>query len=109
MLTFAAEGSGQGKLEINGQSQPVAYEIVVAREEDDGQQVRIRVKAPRDWLMKQGFDGSAILIRNNGARIPVTREEGVDADDSVAVVLEGYDDSLNEEHEVNQEYPEVKH
>ncbi len=109
MLTFAAEGNGQGKLEINGQSQPVSYELVEAREDDDSRQVRIRLNAPRDWLMKQGFSGEAVLVRNNGARIAVRREGGVDVDDAVSVTLEGYDDSRSDEGEVSDAYPELKH
>ena len=76
MLTFAAEGNGQGRLEINGHSEPVAYELIVAQEEDDTHQVRIRLNAPRDWLLKQGFQGEAVLVRDNGARIAVRREGG---------------------------------
>ena len=93
MLTFAAEGSGQGQLEINGNSQPVSYELVEAREDDDSRQVRIRLNAPRDWLLKQGFNGEATLVRDNGSRIAVRREGGLDVGDSVSVTLEGYDDT----------------
>ena len=74
MLTFAAEGSGHGKLEINGNSQPVSYELIEAREDDDSRQIRIRLSAPRDWLLKQGFNGEAVLVRDNGSRIAVRRE-----------------------------------
>lgn len=109
MLTFAAEGSGQGKLEINGGSQPVSYELVEAREDDDSRQVRIRLNAPRDWLLKQGFSGEAVLVRNNGSRIAVRREGGVDVGDSVSVTLEGYDDTAGGEEEVSEIYPELKH
>ncbi|HTO32235.1 MAG TPA: hypothetical protein VL202_13805 [Pararhizobium sp.] len=109
MLTFAAEGNGQGQLEINGQSQPVSYELVEAREEDDSRQVRIRLHAPRDWLMKQGFNGEAVLVRNNGSRIAVRREGGVGVEDAVAVTLEGYDDSRLDADDVANAYPELKH
>lgn len=109
MLTFSGEGNGQGRLEINGASQPVTYELVVAREEDDTQQVRIRLDAPRDWLMQQGFSGEAILVRDNGSRIAVRRDSGVDVADSVSVTLEGYDDSLDNEPELRQAYPELRH
>ena len=109
MLTFAAEGSGHGKLEINGGSQPVSYELVEAREEDDSRQVRIRLNAPRDWLLKQGFSGEAVLVRNNGSRIAVRREGGVDVGDSLSVTLEGYDDTPGGADEVSEIYPELKH
>jgi hypothetical protein len=109
MLTFAAEGNGQGKLEINGNSQPVSYELVVAREDDDRQQVRIRLNAPRDWLLKQGFNGDAILVRGNGSRIAVRREGGLDVDDAVSVTLEGYDDTHGDAGDMSEAYPELKH
>lgn len=109
MLTFAAEGNGQGKLEINGHSQPVTYELVVAREEDDSRQVRIRLNAPRDWLLKQGFDGEAVLVRNNGSRIAVRREGGLDVGDAISVMLEGCDDSRIGADDLADAYPELKH
>ncbi|MBP1857704.1 hypothetical protein [Rhizobium herbae] len=109
MLTFAAEGSGQGRLEINGNSQPVSYELVEAREEDDSRQVRIRLNAPRDWLLKQGFSGEAVLVRDNGSRIAVRREGGLDVDDTVSVTLEGYDDTHADGEDVSGAYPELKH
>ncbi|WP_075290783.1 hypothetical protein [Pararhizobium arenae] len=109
MLTFAAEGNGQGKLEINGHSEPVAYELVVAREEDDNtRQVRIRLNAPRDWLMKQGFSGEATLVRTNGQRIAVRREGGVDVEDAISVTLEGYDDSHIGGADLSEAYPELR-
>ena len=109
MLTFAAEGNGQGKLEINGQTAPVTYELVVAREEDDTPQVRIKLNAPRDWLLTQGFKGEATLVRANGARIPVRKEGGLDVSDAISVTLEGYDDSHGAEADVTEAYPELKH
>ncbi|MCW0001269.1 hypothetical protein OE766_23895 [Pararhizobium sp. YC-54] len=109
MLTFAAEGSGQGKLEINGNSQPVSYELVEACEEDDSRQIRIRLNAPRDWLLKQGFNGEAVLIRHNGSRIAVRREGGLDVHASVCVTLEGYDDTMSNADEMSEAYPELKH
>ncbi len=107
MLTFADEGNGSGMLEINGQSKPVSYELVVAREEDDSKQVRIRLIAPRDWLLQQGFSGEAVLVRDNGARIPVRREGGLSVEDNVSVTLEGYDET-EAGVEAEEHYPELK-
>ena len=109
MLTFSGEGNGQGKLEINGASQPVTYELVASREEDDTRQVRIRLDVPRDWLLKQGFSGEATLVRDNGTRVEVRREGGVDVEDSVSVTLEGYDDSHGDEVHLKEAYPELRH
>ncbi len=109
MLTFAAEGSSQGKLEINGHSEPVSYELIVAREEDDASQVRIRLNASRDWLLKQGFKGDAVLVRSNGSRIAVRRDGVLDVHSSVCVTLEGYDGTLRGVDEVSDAYPELKH
>lgn len=108
MLTFAAEGNGQGRLEINGHSEPVAYELIVAQEEDDTHQVRIRLNAPRDLLLKQGFQGEAVLVRDNGARIAVRREGGIAVDDAISVTLEGYDDSPAGAAELSEAYPELR-
>ena len=107
MLTFSAEGSGQGTLEINGYREPVAYELIVAQEEDNTRQVRIRLNAPRDWLLKQGFQGDAALVRNNGARIAVRREGGVAVEDAISVTLEGYDDSHVGAADLSEAYPEL--
>lgn len=109
MLTFDTEGNGQGRLDINGQTAPVTYELVVAREEDDSRQVRIRLDAPRDWLLKQGFNGEATLVRANGDRIAVRRQGGLDVDDAVSVTLEGYDDTRSDASDVDAAYPELKH
>lgn len=109
MLTFAAEGSGQGKLEINGHCEPVSYELIVARDEDDTSQVRIRLNAPRDWLLKQGFKGDAVLVRSNGSRIAVRHDGALDVHSSVCVTLEGYDDVLSGVDELSEAYPELKH
>ncbi|KQR78080.1 hypothetical protein [Rhizobium sp. Leaf341] len=109
MLTFAAEGNGQGRLEINGQTAPVTYELIVAREEDESRQVRIKLSAPRDWLLNQGFKGEATLVRANGDRIPVRRDGELDVGDAVSVTLEGYDDTRSDASDVAQAYPELKH
>ena len=109
MPTFAAEGNGQGKLEINGHCEPVSYELIVARDEDDTSQVRIRLNAPRDWLLKQGFTGDAVLVRSNGARIAVRQDGVLDVHASVCVTLEGYDDALSGVDELSEAYPELKH
>jgi hypothetical protein len=109
MLTFAAEGNGQGKLEINGQTAPVTYELVVAQEDDETQQVRIRLDAPRDWLLVQGFKDEATLVRANGSRIVVRLDGKLDVTDAVSVTLEGYDDTHSAEADVRQAYPELKH
>lgn len=108
MLTFSAEGSGHGKLEIGGGSQPVSYEVIVARDEDETRQVRIRLNAPRDWLLKHDFKGEATLVRSNGSRIAVRREGGLDVEDSVSVTLEGYDET-DDGKEQSELYPELKH
>jgi hypothetical protein len=108
MLTFAAEGNGQGRLEINGGSEPVAYELVVAREDDNTRQVRIRLNAPRDWLLKQGFNGEAMLVRNNGERIAVRREGGLNVEDAISVTLEGYDESHVGATDLAEAYPELR-
>ncbi|KQS87201.1 MULTISPECIES: hypothetical protein [unclassified Rhizobium] len=109
MLTFAAEGNGQGRLEINGQTAPVTYELIVAREEDESRQVRIKLSAPRDWLLNQGFKGEATLVRANGDRIPVRRDGELDVGDAMSVTLEGYDDTRSDASDVAQAYPELKH
>ncbi|OLP52679.1 hypothetical protein BJF92_14820 [Rhizobium rhizosphaerae] len=107
MLTHDAEGNGKGILEINGQSQPVSYEVIMARDEDETRSVRIRLMAPRDWLMKQGFSGEATLVRDNGSRVKVSHEGGVGVEDPIAVALEGYEALKGGEGEAAEAYPEL--
>ena len=109
MLTHDAEGNGRGILEINGQSQPVSYEVVMARDEDETRSGRIRLMAPRDWLIKQGFSGEATLVRDNGSRVKVVHEGGVDVDDPISVALEGSEALKGGEDEVAEAYPELSH
>jgi hypothetical protein len=85
-MTHLESADGQGQLLIGERLSPVSYHVSV---EERGEQLiaKVRLQAPRDWLIKQGFKRRATLVRASGERVEVLHEDEVDVSDSLSIVL----------------------
>lgn len=102
-----SEADGTGRIDINGQLSPVAYNLRVREGRGRSYEINIRLTAPRDWLLQRGFERDAILISESGARIPVYHPGGgLKVADNVAIELIARDDSCTSKDDVVRKYPE---
>jgi hypothetical protein len=108
MVARFKDADGSGRLDVNGQSSSVTYQINAVEDGADGFAVKVGLSAPRDWLLKQGFQTEATLVRENGTSVSVQHDGELDVDDALSVVLEFVDRGLKSSSDVEQKYPELK-
>jgi hypothetical protein len=102
------KADGNGKIDVNGQVSPVAYNLSVKEGKGPSYEINIRLSVPRDWLLKRGFDKDAMLISQSGARIPVYyRDSSLTVADDISVELTARDDSCTSKTDVIRKYPEL--
>lgn len=85
-MTHVQNVDGQGQLLIGERLSPVTYHVAIERS-GNGYRVQIEMQAPRDWLIRQGFQSCAMLVLASGHRIAVEHEGPVDVSESISVVL----------------------
>ncbi len=107
MLTYPQEASGSGRIDVNGETSPVSYNLFLDKSGSGYYHVRTRLSVPRDWLLERGFSGEAVLVRGNGQQIRLHRDGALDVGDAISVELEESDSSCATEREVRDKYPEL--
>jgi hypothetical protein len=107
MSEHLQEAAHNGTLQVGSSHSSVGYKLVATRENDDVVRVRVTVMAPRDWLLKQGFTHDAILVRENGERLPVVFDGTLDVDANIAVSLEASDTICPSVAEAREKFPEL--
>lgn len=108
MVALFKDADGSGRLDVNGQSSPATYQISAVEDGADGFLVKIGISAPRDWLLKQGFETEATLVREDGTSVPVQHDGQLSVDDSISVALEFVDPDCKNAEDIEQKYPELK-
>ena len=101
------KADGSGELNINGNRSPIVYQVIANKAAEEAYSVKITLDAPRDWLLKQGFEHKAILVREHGSDIPLTFDGTLDVDDSLSVTLTALDDSCTSSSALQDKYPEL--
>lgn len=85
-MTHLQNVDGQGRLLIGERLSPITYHVSV-----EGQgpryQATVEMQAPRDWLLRQGFQSRATLVLASGERIEIEHDGPVDVSDSISVLL----------------------
>lgn len=98
-----------GKLELANHSSPMPYDVTVGNEKEEGKfVVKVRVSAPRDWLLQRGFKSHATLIKEDGNRIELHHAGELDVGEALSVELSAVDRSCTEETELQRKYPELR-
>ncbi|MCZ8177751.1 MAG: hypothetical protein O9309_01900 [Rhizobium sp.] len=85
-MTYVQNADGQGQLLIGERVAPISYHVAVERE-GNGYAATVEMQAPRDWLIRQGFDRRATLVLASGERAEIEVNDRLDVSDSVKVVL----------------------
>jgi hypothetical protein len=108
MVEHIIRADGNGKIDVNGQVSPVAYDLSVKEGKGQSYEINIRLSLPRDWLLTRGFDKDAVLISQSGARIPVYHHDSrLTVADDISVELSARDDSCTSKMDVLRKYPEL--
>jgi hypothetical protein len=107
MTEHLQEAASNGTLEVGSGQSNVGYKLTATREHDNAVRVKISVMAPRDWLLKQGFEHDATLVRQGGARLPVIFDGKLDVDDSISVSLDASDTICPSIDDARQKFPEL--
>jgi hypothetical protein len=107
MSEHLQQAARNGTLEVGEAHSDVGYKLVAMREDDDAVRVKVSVMAPRDWLLKQGFTHDAVLVRENGERLPVTFGGALDVGANIAVELDASDTICPSIAAAREEFPEL--
>lgn len=86
-MTEVQNIDGQGQLLIGERLSPASYHLAVERS-GKGYAVTVEMQAPRDWLIRQGFQSRATLVVQSGDRIEVAHDGPVDVSDNISVLLQ---------------------
>jgi hypothetical protein len=87
-MTHVQNVDGQGQLLIGERFSPMTYRVTVERR-SAGYRAKVEMQAPRDWLIRQGFQSRATLVLSSGDRIELEHDGPVDVSDSISVLLQG--------------------
>lgn len=95
IMTHLQNVDGQGQLLIGERLSPMSYHVTVEQQEAR-YTATVEMQAPRDWLIRQGFQSEATLVLASGERIQLEHDGPVDVTDSISVLLQshpvGYED-----------------
>lgn len=106
-MAYTNQADGSGKLDIEGESWPVSYQVLSADESDGAKTVHIELSAPRDWLLERGFRSQAKLIRENGAEIDIRSPAVISTGDPLAIRLRSKATHIASEDEACEQFPEL--
>jgi hypothetical protein len=119
MEKHIVEADGNGEIDVNGRVSPVTYTVGLKQGKGRSYEVDIRLVAPRDWLLRRGFERDAVLVSQSCARIPVYHDGGshhgdgnhhdngrLGPADTISIELTARDDSCTSEVDMMRKYPE---
>ncbi|MCV3765402.1 hypothetical protein [Rhizobium sp. TRM95796] len=100
------EADGQGRIRLDSQEAPAAYQVRAIRSEGDDYNILVSVMASRDWLLDNGFVKSVDLIRQNGREAAMYFDGALDVGDNIAVRLTCEEGFSGSEDQFLSVYPE---
>ncbi|MBC2772708.1 hypothetical protein H6M51_07525 [Rhizobium sp. AQ_MP] len=105
-MTYLQNADGQGQLLIGERVSPISYHVEV-EERGDGYAAKVEMQAPRDWLIRQGFEKQATLVLASGDRAQITYGRELDVTDSISVVLRTDALEYRDRQELCDAFPEL--
>lgn len=85
-MTHIFNSDATGQLLIGERLSPVVYHVAV--EKADGRyRANVESSAPRDWLIRQGFEQRATLVLASGDQVEIEHDGPIDVSDSISVTL----------------------
>lgn len=100
------EADGQGRIRLDSQEAPAAYQVRAIRSDGDDYKILVSVMASRDWLLDNGFVKSVDLIRQNGSELAMYFDGALDVGDNIAVRLTCEEGFSGSEDQFLSVYPE---
>ncbi|NKN38768.1 hypothetical protein HFC70_20655 [Agrobacterium sp. a22-2] len=106
MSEHIENADGQGEILIDGNRAPVPYLVKVVRE-NSSYEVQVSLNASRDWLLTQGFEREATLLRGNGDSISVRADKVLQVGDPLSVVLHAEPETIGSREDLLAAFPEL--
>lgn len=106
-MSYMNQADGSGKINIDGKSWPVSYQVVSEDEADGAKKIHVELSVPRDWLLERGFTSEARLTRENGAEIDIRSPATIGTGDPLAIRLRSDVAKLSSEEEAFRQFPEL--
>jgi len=106
-MTHVQNVDGQGQLLIGERLSPMTYHVAVERF-GSSYRATVEMQAPRDWLIRQGFQSRATLVLSSGDRIEIEHDGPVDVSDSISVVLQAEAVDYDNRDALVATFPEVE-
>ncbi|MBB4145550.1 hypothetical protein [Rhizobium rhizoryzae] len=107
MTEHLQELSGNGRLSLGGEESSVGYKLVATQQPDQQIVVAVSVMAPRDWLLKQGFEREATLHREAGEDLDVALDGQLDVSHPISVTLRSEDQTFSSLEAARAAFPEL--
>jgi hypothetical protein len=106
-MTHLQNADGQGQLLIGDRVSPITYHVAVERK-GAGYAATVAMQAPRDWLLRQGFERRATLVFASGRRAELEHDGTLDVSDSISVVLQTEVLEYRDHARLIEAFPEVE-
>jgi hypothetical protein len=105
-MTHVQNADGQGQLLIGDRVSPITYHVAVERK-GNRYAARVAMQAPRDWLIRQGFETRATLVFASGMRAEIEHDGRLDVSDSLSIVLQTDTLEYRDHDKLLEAFPEV--
>lgn len=106
-MTHVQNVDGQGQLLIGERVSPISYHVAVERR-GEGYTAKVEIQAPRDWLIRQGFETRATLVFASGGRTELEHDGQLDVSDSISVILQAEPLEYTDRHKLIEAFPEAE-
>ena len=106
-MTHMQNVDGQGQLLIGDRVSPITYHVAVERH-GEGYSAKVAIQAPRDWLLRQGFEKRATLVFASGERVELEHEGPLDVSESISIVLQAEAQNYRDRQRLIKAFPEVE-
>ncbi|MBY2934782.1 hypothetical protein HF279_19670 [Rhizobium leguminosarum] len=119
MEKHIVKADGNGAIDVNGQVSPVIYTVSLKHGKGRAYEVDIRLMAPRDWLLRRGFERDACwsvrAVRASPYHDDGSFHDGgshhddgrLDPADTISIELTARDESCTSEVDLMRKYPEL--
>ncbi len=106
-MTHVQNVDGQGQLLIGDRVSPISYHVAVERQ-GEGYSAQVEIQAPRDWLLRQGFETRATLVFASGERAELEHDGQLDVSDSISVILQAEPLEYKDRQKLIEAFPEAE-
>jgi len=106
-MTHVQTVDGQGQLLIGARVSRISAPVAVERR-GEGYTAKFEIQAPRDWLIRQGFETRATLVFASGERAELKHDGQLDVSDSISVILQAEPLEYPDRQKLIEAFPEAE-